>query len=1119
MSIIPISSNPLISLSAEYPYDGIFDLKAEYYEHSDSGFYGYSNPLLEGIKDVKIINDSLFFISSAVNIGSVIDDFEDTTDVRDMVIYSGLKRNTSTYFAVTGDYIDGNETNADNRSLFRFIKLDDGTYNVLDINGKYWTIDVNSPWDISLEDQFVDDTENQQTFTLEYSGSYVYIKTNFKNPNYPTFEPEYYQRYVAVSEATGRVGATGFVVDDPAELLYELVDFDVDAFERGYTPDSVFVKYSNELENPGDNKNLEFSSITRGVKNNLLVDSPYKTAIDKDSKKIEVNIANLKNIQTPEYEYTEAPFLAGASTIVNQIKRREYNKLFMGSNQDRGYQNPFLGFNADTKALTFGTDSVTYFHYPKTAPANIPIQTVGFTKSGAVPGNTPARADKIWKKLADYEKHIWWGNSTHSAVTPTSSVYGPVQQGTWLCSWLSGNNIGSVSGQWMDRWYYPGFATVSNAMTFETLFVPNTGDVVWDEPSQMTLDGGCWYKYFHFGNEENDKIVTALSNNGLTALKLDLEPVTGANVQDRSIYNNDGEIHNFTSSVAANEVFNFNGNDQYCLVPYTSSFKPIDKLSVVTNMKFEDWDNVQGNHIISNGVNNGWNIQATNGYFNPILTVFERTYGHILFLNNDGDMYYDALYPISGSTYGDPTAIAMDGDITIWATNNETDTKRLYKANIDGILTTELAFGSSVNLTDLTIDQEKNIWVLDTSTNTASGFSTSLDLLSTIEMTSISAVNRIDFDTENVFLSGDYTILDRCIDEDNNVFELRLGESNIYKNETIVYSSSGVTNIGCDSDGILWVLKNGNQLVKTAANSVDEDSTCIVGTSSGGQHSIVFTNEYSIDQYKDFVWVLHSSDNKLFKVSNECIVLKEINLSDYVDIISTKFVGQDRANMVFGINGDCTAFEWQTKYNSHTPRIEANIVLNEALTGGVSLSYPASNFVNDEYYNIAFTYDSYNSDAKLYVNTTLVDSTSSTTSSEIYYKVENSMLIGANMGTGSSLNSELGVNEYAIVGNVNGLRIYNYILNRFDIKHIELLNYDFHDMVWNMPVGDQSFVEEIERFFKHKLPGMKSQYYNIKLAHLNITDPSTRAIIEGIIRDTVKRVAPAYTELYKIIWE
>jgi len=103
-------------------------------------------------------------------------------------------------------------------------------------------------------------------------------------------------------------------------------------------------------------------------------------------------------------------------------------------------------------------------------------------------------------------------------------------------------------------------------------------------------------------------------------------------------------------------------------------------------------------------------------------------------------------------------------------------------------------------------------------------------------------------------------------------------------------------------------------------------------------------------------------------------------------------------------------------------------------------------------------------------------------------------------------------------GKIDDVRIYSCILNNYDLWYIYALKYDYENISWHMPTGEQCYLEEVERFFKFKLPGQKAQYYNIKLIGLQITDPSVRAMIEDIIYDTVKKIAPAHTELYKIIW-
>ena len=70
-----------------------------------------------------------------------------------------------------------------------------------------------------------------------------------------------------------------------------------------------------------------------------------------------------------------------------------------------------------------------------------------------------------------------------------------------------------------------------------------------------------------------------------------------------------------------------------------------------------------------------------------------------------------------------------------------------------------------------------------------------------------------------------------------------------------------------------------------------------------------------------------------------------------------------------------------------------------------------------------------------------------------------------------------------------------------------------------MATGNQNYLEEVSRFFKFKLPGLKSQYYNIRINGLQISDSNTRIMIESIIKDNLKKIVPSYAELFKIVWE
>ena len=166
------------------------------------------------------------------------------------------------------------------------------------------------------------------------------------------------------------------------------------------------------------------------------------------------------------------------------------------------------------------------------------------------------------------------------------------------------------------------------------------------------------------------------------------------------------------------------------------------------------------------------------------------------------------------------------------------------------------------------------------------------------------------------------------------------------------------------------------------------------------------------------------------------------------------------------------------------------------------------------------TIDTEANDIKLYMDTVLRDTVSIVpVSASIFYKYETPLLLGANVGRINALDEEFNnINKIYHTGSFDDLRIYTCPLNNSDIRHIYLTKFTFKDLVWNMPTGVQSYVEEVVRFFKFKMPGQKSQYYNICLKGLQIQDQGTRQIIEDIIRDAIQKIVPLYTSLYKIIW-
>jgi len=138
------------------------------------------------------------------------------------------------------------------------------------------------------------------------------------------------------------------------------------------------------------------------------------------------------------------------------------------------------------------------------------------------------------------------------------------------------------------------------------------------------------------------------------------------------------------------------------------------------------------------------------------------------------------------------------------------------------------------------------------------------------------------------------------------------------------------------------------------------------------------------------------------------------------------------------------------------------------------------------------------------------------------YKNNPQLAIGtSNFKTGTLNQWIQSPTAYLFNGGIADLRLYDNTLTDSDIKAISKnsLTNQYSDLIWNIPTGNRNYIEEIERFFLHRLPGSKSQFYNIKIKNSNITDPNVRAIVESNLRATALNTAPAYTQLRSIIWE
>ncbi len=768
------------------------------------------------------------------------------------------------------------------------------------------------------------------------------------------------------------------------------------------------------------------------------------------------------------------------------VNLREYTKIFTGTNQEIGYETPFFSFITDTTNLILKQDTITYFHYPINAPSALLIDS-SLLIDGAVAGNSPYTSDKIWKKQANYASNTFWGNSQ-----PIGK-----QTGVWLCAWLSGNAL-DTNSVWKDRWYNPGYINQHDALYITN---PVASSIIIDIDSEISFDGGCYYKYFHVGNIHNNNITNALSSGNHLKLYLEDWSETPIDISN----NNTSKIIGFTNNCVNYQGINYLDNPSdtclnlnktnYCETMYSSSISLTGELSYNIWAQSNDWT-TGNNTLLSKNNRGGYSLKIDQGFDTSLMVFFDNN-GKTTILNRDGLPIISKTLP----TYSNPTSVAIDSNHFIWVADNLA--KCVYKIDYNGDILNSIKFDNSVNLNSITLDDDKLLWVLDSNTNSVSSFdifTTALSTSNTICSISLQSIQNISIDLNNNLQSTSGTQI--VIDNDNIIWSVN--NNKIYKNSTFIMSGDV---IACDKDNNMWVLFDSNSYLKMDTTTFAYVSGTIGDNTILTNRSINFTYELNNNYWTQFVYFTFENEQKSYKTDLNGTLVNTIDLSIF---------------NIYPKLDTFTAYDWNRKFNyikyNKTPQIKAEIFVNNNSTfKKYTLSTPVCGFNDKNWHMFTYTYDKNN--LMLYMDSILRDLYTIGNDTQIYYNYENSLLIGTDIGKIEPFEKELNLTVNYFNGKIDSIRIYDNILNNMDIQHLYLNKFKYNDLNWNIPTGKQNYIEEIVRFFKFKLPGQKSQYYNINLIGLQITDINVRIIIENIIRDTIKKIVPAYTELYKIVWK
>lgn len=356
---------------------------------------------------------------------------------------------------------------------------------------------------------------------------------------------------------------------------------------QGITND--WVSYQDTIED--DHLDISTCDSYTELSNNFLINCEYfNSRIDSDGQfaQVPINITPLKNQLTLDDNQTRSNPIKSS----RDVDFRSYTKIHSGTNQNKGLDTMYLGYESGTESVDFHPGRMTYFHTPQNMYPyeRINIADAGLVEAGAIAGDAPLSSDKIFKKKAGYEKSTNHGNPFDE------------QTGEWLCTWLYMNpDTGEYT--WLDRYYNPDNLSYVGAMRSKIdpsyIYTTRHDTVssrvndnyhIYDKVSDMALSPGNWYSYYHLGTIDYSNIIGSapkLLSSGFTKFI----QLPGTELQISDTYKNE-------------TLYTFTG-DRYGSVAGSDTDS---NMTLSFTLSSDDWSRPFGNQLIGNMFTQGFSV-------------------------------------------------------------------------------------------------------------------------------------------------------------------------------------------------------------------------------------------------------------------------------------------------------------------------------------------------------------------------------------------------------------------------------------------------------------------------------------------------------------------------------
>jgi len=827
----------------------------------------------------------------------------------------------------------------------------------------------------------------------------------------------------------------------------------------------------------------------------------------------------LKNYQTPEYTYSSANPYLNTTTSVNRI----YNKIYSGTNQNKGYDNLYLGFQSNTKQINFPVGEETYFYFPATNTRSL-LFYAGLIEDGATAGQVPFTSDRISIYRQNYQE------ITPGVPQPPSITK---EDNTWLCSWLYGSNLGSKI--WLDRYYNAAYYTLDQALSAQVFVYNDKIDpnkpYTYDVHSTMRLEPGVLYKYFRADKENSKNFITHLDSdpsNPLGGKVLGISDWSSTNLIDDSNYKNNGIVFYNTNPQNLQKTYiNLDGTNS-AVFPSRTSLLQNEKLTVSLWVNVKDWKNIYGEQIFGNYYSSGFGLINDSFISSPLFTIVNTSTLSAYNINyNLLNLTQKSLPALSSSSQYN--IIQRLPDLSYCVFDSISLTGQKYDAN-NKLIGTFPCLSSYIGFIDqVELDSNQNFYFYDNNKKYYVQTDSNGNLTSTATLTAFKGINRIEIDLNNKLqpIYGNTSVIDNT----NNIWEVVGG--NLYKNR-IIFANVGVTQqITCDSQNRIWIshLQDNISILDQTNNIFTYSQRIGKNSSSPLNHCLdqdffrtldflkvpVESNCNNNSFYQDQLVIIDNRDDEVYMLDYNGNLISKLDLRGLIsegDILN------------FNAGGDFTGYSYLRKYGgSISKNLSWKLKIADPQGNNsqlISLAYSVSSLPAG-WHNFALTFDAFNGITTYYIDSIQVNQqTFDPEKYVLYYDYRSSLVLGAASLFNTTLNDIIGVQDnYKFIGQVSDLKMYSKCLTQGEIEQIYFssdFSYPRKDLLWNVDIGNRNYIEEVEHWFKLQLPGSKSKYFNINIHNLNIQNTDIKNIIEDTIRQNITKIAPAETSLYNINW-